>query len=58
MIDRADDGVGATRQGCYGNEHQREFTHLTNIAARTGASPHKGAIEAVKAMTEQKWSRL
>ena len=31
MIDRADDGIGASRQGCHGDEHQREFTHVATV---------------------------
>jgi hypothetical protein len=31
MIDRADDGVGASRQGCHGNEHQRELAHVATV---------------------------
>ena len=31
MIDRANDGVAATRQGCDGDEHQREFTHAAGV---------------------------
>ena len=31
MIDRTDDGVGATRQGCQGDEHHRELTHMATV---------------------------
>jgi hypothetical protein len=34
MIDRADDGVGASRQGYHGDEHQSEFTHAGTVPLR------------------------
>jgi hypothetical protein len=43
MIDRADDGVGASRQGRHDDEHQREFTHLGTITTRDRAGHHTRA---------------
>jgi hypothetical protein len=49
MIDRADHGVGASRQGCHDDEHKREFTHIASIAARDRAGHHTRA--------RSRWSR-
>jgi hypothetical protein len=34
VIDRADGGVGASRQNCRDDEHQGEMAHSGNLAAR------------------------
>lgn len=39
MIDGADDGVGASRQGCCDDEHQGEATHVT-LSSRAGSASH------------------
>ena len=43
MVDRLDDGVGASRQGRHDGEHQGEAAHVVTIDSRDRAGHHTRA---------------